>query len=66
MPLECFDGAKISYFFYISKLFREKFVYSSNSWSFLLRRWPSLLVGVMDLHFQVGGFRVDADALEQG
>ena len=23
MPLECFDGAKISYFFYISKLFRD-------------------------------------------
>ena len=29
-------------------------------------RWPSLVVGVMDLHFQVGGFGVDADALAQG
>ncbi len=29
----------------------------------MLPPWPSNLVVVIDFHFEVGGFRVDADAL---
>ena len=60
MPLECFDGAKISYFFYISKLFRDFLAKRMKSGSKFFTLHSSLFTSRQRLSLQLPASRTAA------